>query len=39
MASLHARILPHSLAMLQLAATCIDIHTVSLHWPYALALL
>lgn len=31
MASLHARIPPDTLAMPQLAATCIDIHTVSLH--------
>lgn len=31
MASLHARIPLDTLAMLQLAATCIDIHIVPLH--------
>lgn len=31
MASLHARIPPDTIAMLQLAATCIDIHALSLH--------
>lgn len=34
MASLHARIPPDTIAMLQLAATCIDIHALSLHIGY-----